>query len=165
MTGLEILPLVLGGVGAATSLAGSMQQANAAKEQAATQAAQLRYKADQETRKANEDQAASQRQAITNSKKADTLLSRQQALAASSGAGPSDPTVLNLMGDVAGQGEYNALSALYQGNAQAATLRDQAGIDVWNAGNAIQAGKTASTAALLSGVSGFASNVSKMKFG
>lgn len=64
---------------------------------------------------AGQDRATSQRAAIEQRRAARYLQSRAQALAAASGAGASDPTVTKIIGDIAGEGEYGALVAMYEG--------------------------------------------------
>ena len=96
--------------GAATvlSAAGAIKQGQDQAFQAAQQAAALRNQA-------NADEAAAQRTAIQSRREAQYALSRGQALAAASGAGATDPTVVNVLGQIKGEGEYHALTALYEG--------------------------------------------------
>jgi len=81
------------------------------------------FQADQLDRNAGQSLAASQRNAFQERRQARLVSSRAQALAAASGAGATDPTVLNIQGDIAKQGEYNALTALYNGDVQAQDQR------------------------------------------
>lgn len=74
-----------------------------------------KYTAAQEQIAGSQGLAASQRAAFSESRRAAFVGSRARAVAASSGASATDPTVVNIEGDIAGQGEYNALSALYEG--------------------------------------------------
>lgn len=53
-------------------------------------------------------------------------VSRALAVAAASGGGASDPTVINIMSRLAGQAHLNAMSALYEGQDQARQMRNQA---------------------------------------
>lgn len=96
--------------GAATvvSTVGAIQQGVEQRHQADAAAMALRNQA-------NADEAAAQRTAINSRRQASYAISRGQALAASSGAGASDPTVVNVLGQIAGEGEYHALTALYEG--------------------------------------------------
>ena len=52
--------------------------------------------------------------------------SRALAIAAASGAGADDPTVVNAIADIEGEGEYRALTALYEGNVAGDDLERQA---------------------------------------
>jgi hypothetical protein len=92
--------------------AGTLLQGASAKQQGDAEGAQLDYVAGQ-------TRAASQREAIERRRSSRYAQSRAQALAASSGAGASDPTVVNLIADLAGEGEYGALAAMYEGEDQA----------------------------------------------
>lgn len=112
MSGLE---LVAAAIGAAGSIASGIAQKNAAD-----------YQADQQEAQGKEDFASSQRDAEAKRRESRLLQSRQQALAASSGAGAADPTIVRLMTDTAGQGEYNAQTALYTGEQQKIGLFDAA---------------------------------------
>lgn len=112
MSGLE---LVAAAIGAAGSIATGIAQKNAAD-----------YQAQQQEMQGKEDFAASQRDAEAKRKESTLLQSRQQALAASSGAGATDPTIVRLMSTTAGQGEYNAQTALYAGDQQKRGLFDAA---------------------------------------
>ncbi|NTF54423.1 hypothetical protein G6L12_05880 [Agrobacterium rhizogenes] len=86
------------------------------------------YVAKQEEMKANEELASSTREAQQNRTEADLAMSRQQALAASSGggAGSDAPTIVKLMSDTAAQGELNADTTIYGGQQRAAGLMDSA---------------------------------------
>lgn len=70
--------------------------------------------------------AAGQRQALEEERKAGLLASRAIAVAASSGGGVSDPTIVNLLARTKGEGVYRASVALYEGEAKARQLRFQA---------------------------------------
>lgn len=114
MSGLELIGAL---VSAGATVAGGVAEKNASD-----------FEADQLDMKAKEEAAASQREAAQNTKEAEYAMSRQQALAASSGggAGSDAPTIIKLMSDVAGQGELNQQSTLYGGQQRAAGLIDQA---------------------------------------
>ena len=73
-----------------------------------------------------EEFAASQRDADERRREANLAVSRQQALAAASGAGADAPTIVRLMSDTAGQGEYSAQTELYGGRQRRAGLYDSA---------------------------------------
>lgn len=105
--------------GSVLSGLGQMQAGKAANVNAKFQAAQMEQQAGQE-------KATSQRVAIEERRRAAIAGSNAQAAAASSGGGATDPTVLNIMGGLAGQGEYNALTALFEGEEKARGLNLQA---------------------------------------
>jgi hypothetical protein len=104
---------------AAGTVVSAVQQQNAAKQ------AQLNadFEADQYEDVANAELAASQREAEQARRESRYLQSRAQAVSAASGAGATDPTVVNLIGDLEEEGEYSALTALYNGSQRADVAR------------------------------------------
>lgn len=84
------------------------------------------FKAAQEEQQAQESRAASQRSAMESRRKAGLAISQIQAGAAASGAGAADPSILNVSGNVAARGEYQALADVYKGENRARGLEDQA---------------------------------------
>lgn len=82
-------------------------------------AAQLRSNAGQA-------QAASQRQAYEVDKATQLATSRALAVAAASGGGASDPTVVGMMANLAAEGSYQKEIALYSGDEQARSMRAKA---------------------------------------
>jgi hypothetical protein len=86
---------------------------------AKSDAKQLRYAAGQ-------TRASSQRAAAEERRRARLLDSRARAVAAKSGGGVGDPSVMNLRADIAAQGEYRALSRLYEGETEAGSLEVEA---------------------------------------
>lgn len=96
--------------------AAAVQQANSRKNS-------LEAEARSRDEAANAAQAESQREAIIERKKASNLMSRARAVAGASGAGSSDPSVVNQLTGIDTQGEVNALNALYSGDTEANSLR------------------------------------------
>lgn len=131
-TALAITGSVLSGLG-------QMQAGKAADKNAKFQAAQLEQQAGQE-------RASSQRVAIEERRRAAIAASNARAAAAASGGKATDPTVLNIQGALAGQGEYNALTALFEGEERARGLNLQA------AGKKFE-GKQAKKAGMIGGMS------------
>jgi len=105
--------------GAALKAGGSIISAN-------SQAKDLRKQAAQLEANAGLERASSQRKASEERRQARLATSRGVALAAASGGGVDDPSVINLLEGIAGEGEYRALSALYEGNQSALSMEDQA---------------------------------------
>lgn len=101
-TPLMIASTVLGATG-------TMQQGNAAQQQAYSQAGQLDAAAGQ-------DRASAQRGAAEQRRQARLAQSSLQARAGGSG---SDAGVVALDAGIAGEGEYRALTALFQGEEEA----------------------------------------------
>lgn len=67
--------------------------------------------------------AASQRQALEERRQADLVASRALAVAAASGAGVSDPTVVDIISRTKGEGHYRAAVALYEGEERSRSMR------------------------------------------
>lgn len=111
-TGLLIGGTVLSGVGSYSQGAAAQKQANA-------EAAQL-------TAQASNQKAASQLQAMEDRRQARLLESRAQAVAAASGGGATDTSVVNAISGLEEQGELNALTTLFSGNQQSQQLLQQA---------------------------------------
>lgn len=88
--------------------------------------AALNFEAKQREAKATEERAASQRVAIDKRHEGDLIMSRQKALAASSGAGVLNPSILDIYGETAERAEYNAASEIYGGESRARGQIDQA---------------------------------------
>jgi hypothetical protein len=86
----------------------------------------LKGEAQQYEQNAGLERATSQREAMEERRQARLLNSRALAVAAASGGGVDDPTVVNLMANIEGEGEYRALTALFNGEASARGLENQA---------------------------------------
>lgn len=115
------------------------------------------FEAAQMERNAKNVEAESQREAIRAKREARYIASRAKAVAAASGGGADDPTVVDLMSGIEAEGELNALNALYSGTTKAKTYRGQAAQTRISGRQARQAGKTGAIGTLLKGVSGMAS--------
>ena len=117
MSGFELLPILMGGLSAAGTVASGVAANNNAK-----------YEAQQMDMRAKEEVASSQRDAIAKRREGDLINSRAQALAAASGggAGSDAPTIIKLMSQTTGESEYNAQTSMYGGQSRAAGLMDSA---------------------------------------
>ena len=93
---------------------------------ASSQAKQLRGEATQLDAAAVTDRASSQRTAVEQKRQARLLQSRALAVAGASGGGVSDPGVVDLLARLSGEGEYRALTALYEGEESARSKEAQA---------------------------------------
>lgn len=105
--------------GAALSAGGTIVGAN-------NEAKELRSEANQLDANAGQERAVSQRRAIEEKRQSRLAASRALAVAAASGGGASDPTVVNAIANLEGEGEYRALSSLYEGNVAGDDLERQA---------------------------------------
>lgn len=99
---------------------------------------------------AGQTRATSQRAANEERRRGRLLESRARALAAKSGAGVTDPTVIKLMDELSAEGEYRALTRMYEGETEAQSMELEA-----RERKRASRGKSIST--LLSGASTFAS--------
>lgn len=93
---------------------------------------------------AGQTEAASQRTAADVDRKSKLLQSRALAVAAAGGGGASDPTVMDVISKIAGEGAYRSQLALYEGKDAARTLRMRGDIARFE-------GKQAQRAGLLKG--------------
>ena len=107
------------------SAVGTIMGSQAARAEGKQAQANAMYQAKQTEMKAQETRAVSQRQALDQRRQGNLQQSRLQALAASSGGGADDPTIVKLGEDIAGQTEYQALANIYTGENQARGLDDQ----------------------------------------
>jgi hypothetical protein len=115
----QAIPLALLAAGTALSAGGSILGAN-------SEAAALRSQAAQLDAQAGLERASSQRQAIDEKRQAKLAASRGLAIAAASGGGADDPSVVNALAGIEGEGEYRALTALYNGDQTALGMEDEA---------------------------------------
>ena len=134
----QIALLAIAAIGAVSSVA----QGIAAEKRSELEAAQLEAKASQA-------KGAAQLKAAEERRQGELLRSRATAVAAASGAGVDDPTVLNTLGDITAEGEIRALYSIYNGDIEATdlTLQAQAVRDE---------GDSARTAGYISGVTSIA---------
>lgn len=77
-------------------------------------------------RAAGDALAVSHRQAAEARRQARVTASRALAVAAAGGGGVSDPTMVNILARVQGEGAYEAAVALYEGDARGRQMRMQA---------------------------------------
>ena len=127
----------------------SGRRANVAKQFEAAQLDQL----------AGQSIAASQRDMLEQRRQADLAASRTLALAAASGGGASDPTVVKLISSLKGESAYRSAVALYRGEEEARQLHLKADATRYEGALAEQAGydtgsayDTSAKAALFGGV-------------
>jgi hypothetical protein len=120
------------------------------------QAKQLKSEAAQLDAQALTEQASSQREAVEQRRNARFAQSRALALAAAGGTSASDGDIEKIISDIAGEGEYRALSALYSGDEQADSLKAQAKARRKEAKNVKTAGLISAAGTLLEGGSSIA---------
>src|SRR3546814_9070939 len=86
--------------GTVISAYGQMQAGEAAEAQAAAQQTALDFQAGEARKQAGQERAAAQREMISERRRERLVQSNLIASAAASGAGASDPTILDLQGDI-----------------------------------------------------------------
>jgi hypothetical protein len=111
---------------AAGAVAGGIIQAKGQKDAGDAAEAGAYNEAAQLDDEANATKADAQRQAIDERRMAARASSRALAVSAASGAGALDPSVETITSNIEGEGEYRALSRLYNGDAEASNLQQQA---------------------------------------
>jgi hypothetical protein len=99
-------------VGTLASVSSSRQQAKDAERVGQAEQAQSEVTAKNMEAEAGQRRAVSQHKAMEDRRQARLVASRAQVVAGGAGG---DGTALDLMGDIAGEGEYNALTSLYEG--------------------------------------------------
>lgn len=144
-TVVAIVAAVAAVAGAGVSAVGSIQQGNAAQ-------ATANYNAAIEQQNAQQALAASQANAAITQQQTRRKLG--EAAAAFGGAGVDmQGSPLDVMSDLATQGELQRRITLYQGTPQARGLTSQAGLDVAGGQAAASAGLTKAGGSLLTGIS------------
>jgi len=103
------------------------------------QAAQMRVNA-------LDAQASAQIAAHDIQRQQDYATSRALAVAAASGGGASDPTVINLIARTAGEGAYRRSVALYEGKSKAQALNAQADATEYGGSLAVDSGNKSKSA-------------------
>lgn len=149
-------------VGAATSIMGGNQAAKAAQTTAARQKTESEFEAAQLEQNAGQAIASSQRDALEQQRQSRLVQSRALALASASGGAATDPTVVNLISDIAGQGAYRAGVALYQGADKARQLTMGADAKRYEGDVAIESGANKAKAYRIAGITGAFSSASTL---
>jgi hypothetical protein len=96
------------------------------------------YEADQLDFLVGEERATAQRSAREEQRKARLLESR--AIAVGSASGAQGPSYENILADIATEGEYRTLTALYEGGSRANTMQKQAAARRFEGNEAMKAG-------------------------
>lgn len=120
---------ILSAAGSAVGAVGAIQSGNA-------QNAAAQYQAKQLEASGKAEQAAAQREAEEQRRQSRLMQSRARAVGAASGGGID----LELAGDIEAEGEYRALTALWEGNEAAKGRRAQAAASRFEGKSAKKAG-------------------------
>ena len=145
--------------GAAMEYQGAMDAAEGGIAAAEAQAAMRDYEASQMDTRAAAERATVHMAAREERRKATLLSSRAQALAAASGGGASDKTVADIEADIIGEGEFRALSLLYEGEERARDLETGADLQEYEGRLGIEAAKISKKATKRRATAGLFSSV------
>lgn len=140
------VPAALTVVGALSKTFGILGQGFAGVKAAERRQGAAEFEAAQLEQNAGQAKAAAQRVAFQKGVEGDLMLSRLKALAAASGGGATDPTVLNLQAGLMHQKAYNLAAALYRGDDDARTMRMQAAAKRFQGELGVEDAKDARTA-------------------
>lgn len=143
-------------IGAGSTMLGAVAQSNQMKAQASSAQQQADIEGKWNERQAQEQVAASQREAMGRKREASLL---QSKLTATAGDGASDKTVMDLWGGIEKEGGYNAANALAAGQQSATGLRYQANLGKWSADANARIAKQGAKATLLGGALSSASQI------
>lgn len=114
---------LIGAAGLALQVGGALNARNTAIKAARARKAAAEFEAQQLEQNAGQSIAAAQRQAFETERTGKYVQSRALALAAASGGGASDPTVMNTIAGLASETAYRKSLDLYQGEERARQLR------------------------------------------
>lgn len=141
-TGLEIALVAAAAGGTLLQAKSQMDAGKAAKKMG-------EYTAEEARIKAIQAQAVGQRKAAEQRRQANLVGSKLQAQAAA-GGGATDPTILKLQEDIAGEGEYRALTDLYESEVQSNDLITQGNMARYEGNLKNKAGKMNAMSTILS---------------
>lgn len=131
-------------IGAVAQYYGLVEQGRIARIQAGRERLFREFALWNAEREGNLAVAASQREALEERRQADLAASRALAVAASSGGGVSDPTMVDILSRTKGEGAYRARVALYEGQAKRRAMRIAAvGGGSFDASESLKAGYNA----------------------
>ena len=164
MTGLEIATIgataftVGDAIMVASTLLGAVggiQQAGAQRAAADNQARIAQYQATLANsqaqameQRAGQERAVAQREAGQQRRAGDLVSSRAQAIAAASGGGALDPSIIDIMAGIEGESDTRAGNALYTGEERARGLEYGATLERAGGAGAIYAGESARRAGI-----------------
>lgn len=149
MAGLAGIGSIFSLLGTVVSAAGTM--AAAKQQEKAAEWQKLEYE-----RQAKAETAAAQREAETQQRKKDLALSRLQTVAAASGFSATDPTALNVGGEIERYGTLQQQMAQYGGTDRAAGLRAQGELGVLSAKARTAGAQGQAFGTILGGIGGLA---------
>lgn len=127
--------------GTLLSAYGQIQQGQAADAMGKANQQSAEFSAKQMEINAGQERASAQRKMLEEGRKKNMALSRAQAVAAASGGGTLDPSIVDIMGDLEAEGEYNKRAALFEGEQRAQDLESGAMVQRYQGSMSRMAGK------------------------
>lgn len=119
----SIAALGLMSLGTVSQYLGNREASKTARAQAKMARVRAEFDAWQAEEDSKESIAIAQREAMEERRQSDIVASRALAVAAASGGGVSDPTIVNLIARIKGEGAYRAAVAMYEGESRARQYR------------------------------------------
>jgi len=155
---MELLPAAMSLFGSFMGKEGADQAADSTRMQGQLQRKAAEFTALQLEQRGGMAEAIAQRKARADNLNTDLITSRQLAVAAASGGGASDPTIINMIAKTAAVGASRSAIDLYEGEEQNRLLRLQAAAKRYEGDLGVQASnakanayETQGNATLLSG--------------
>ena len=155
MAFLPAVAMAASAIGTAVSAVGTIaagQQANS----------DAKFNAIQYQNQANEARAAGQREMFKERRQKERAQSTLMARGAAAGGDTTDTTIMNLAGDIEGEGELQALSAFARGENMARGFEDQAAMSIAKGKAARRASIFKATGTLLEGAGSLAGKYAKL---
>lgn len=146
---------------AASTMIGAVSSSNAMNAQASADKERASIEAAWTQRRANETRGAGQQQSLQNLHEMKLAQSKLTTQAAASGGAASDPTVMNLMGDIEAEGRLNAGRTMAGAEQKAQGMEHQAALDLWTADANSRIKKSSANATLIGGMLGAAGEIGK----
>jgi hypothetical protein len=138
---MQFIPAMLTGGGAGMEYGANRSAAGGSRVAAQRQAAALQFQAAQARQNAGQEIAAGQQDAAEQQRQIRLMNSRALALAAASGAGATDPTIVKIISNNAGEGAYRAAVSMYKGEERARAMRMEAAARDYDARMAVEDGE------------------------
>lgn len=153
---------LIGVAGLALQAGGGIASESAARKAASARKAAAEFEAQQLEQNAGQVISAAQRQAFETTRTGAYTASRALAVAAASGGGASDPTVMNTISQLASETAYRKSLDLYQGEERARQLRLSAAATRMTGDIGAAASLNQGAAAIIQAGSGITSDLTRM---
>lgn len=156
------VPAAMQGVGTLFNFIGHMGAASSSRKAGEAARTGAYFEAAQLDQQSGQSVAAAQRKALEEKRRATLIASRAQAVAGASGGSASDPTMVDILSDIEGEGAYRAGVALYEGEERARLQRLGASTRRFEGDVALQSGKERERAYQLGGFGSLATGAASL---